>query len=279
MCLISHYTRLEAAESILQSMTLRLSLGSFLSANDPRETKYWHFNVPEINAVHDFQLLHEREISDRIKRNIGSLSFTRDTNAIEGCYRPRMWAQYAENHTGICIIFNRDRLLRSIHGTLDPIGRVYAENIEYFSPECDFDPMGHMNITRDDIIQENVNVIAEQIMEEPYRSFYFFRKHLDWQDEAEFRVLFKTNVNNDDTVRYEYFIPCLHAIEAVLFGVDCPDLGVLDPNNDRINEDTSYRIDQYNHIIDLCEEHSIDYHRVRWTNGVPETDPLPVVVL
>ena len=276
MCLISHYTRLEAAESILQSMTLRISLGSFLSANDPRETKYWHFDVPEIKATHDFQLLHEREISDRIKRNIGSLSFARDTNTIEGYYRPKMWAQYAENHTGVCIIFNRDRLLSSIHRTLNPIGRVYAENIEYFSPERDFDPRGCMNITRDDIIQENVNVIAEQIMEEPYRTFYFFRKHIDWQDETEFRVLFKIN---DNTAEREYFIPCLDAIETVLFGVDCPYHGALDPNNDRMNEDTSYRIAQYNHIIALCEEHSIDYHRVRWTNGVPETDPIPIAVL
>lgn len=99
MCL-SHYTTLDSASNILMHMTLKLSMGSLLRANDPRETKYWHFNV-KMGHTCNQQLLHERKISERIKQNIGTLSFALDSDHVPGYYKPRMWAQYAENHRGV----------------------------------------------------------------------------------------------------------------------------------------------------------------------------------
>ena len=64
---LSHYTTLEAAKAILGNMTLKLSMGAFLAANDPRETKYWHFNV-NMNATENHQLFHEHSISEQIKQ-------------------------------------------------------------------------------------------------------------------------------------------------------------------------------------------------------------------
>lgn len=37
------------------------------------------------------------------------------------------------------------------------------------------------------------------------------------------------------------------------------------------------RIRTYNHIIDICQDHQLISERVRWTNGIPGQDMLPVI--
>jgi hypothetical protein len=270
MCL-SHYTTLDSARHILTGMTLRLSIGSLLRANDPRETKYWHFNV-DMDSTRDRQLLHERRISERIKQNIGTLSFALDCDGVSGYYKPRMWAQYAENHRGVCIVFNQEALLQCIHSRLNSIGDVYTGRIQYFSPEPRFRRDDLSDITRNDIINENFHHIEQEIFgNEEHRNFYLFSKNIDWRDEAEYRILFRKN----HTIQVNtIYIPIQNAIRAVIFGVDSPCRSAV--MNNELSEPCE-RCEMYNGIISICNENSIPIERVRWTNGVPESDLYPVV--
>lgn len=250
-------------------MSLRISMGSFLNANDPRETKYWHFNVGMEHTVNR-QLYHERRISEKIKRKIGSLSFSRDIDSIPGYYRPRMWAQYAENNQGVCIVFNKDLLIESINKVLNPLGTVYESDIQYTPPRKEFLSDELTDINRSDIVNENVNKIEREIFDGPHRVAYLFRKHEDWNSEAEYRILFKAESEKQKPYIY---ISCSEAIEKIVFGVDCPA-----PHNqiNKVGEDTKERINLYNQIIDICKDNNVPFEKVLWTNGVPGQDPIHV---
>lgn len=65
---------------------------------------------------------------------------------------------------------------------------------------------------------------------------------MDWRDEVEYRILFRSNQH--------------HSIQ-----------------DDVIYRD---RCEMYNRIVSICNEKSICMERVRWTNGVPGLDPYPV---
>lgn len=268
---LSHYTTLEAAKAILGNMTLKLSMGAFLAADDPRETKYWHFNV-NMNATENHQLFHERSISEQIKQGIGSLSFIRDMKNIPGYYRPRMWAQYAENHRGICIVFNKRALLHCIHEYLDNQGVIYNGNVKYINHSESFRVGELTDITQDDIINENISKFESEIFQESHRTIYLFSKHKDWRDEAEYRIIFRRCAAIECR---EFCIPCRNAIEKIVFGVDSPDTHEQITRR-RLDEDISKRISRYNHTIDICQNQQLNFERIRWTNGIPGQDMLPV---
>lgn len=124
--LLFHYTSLNAACSILSSNKLRLS--NLTNLNDPLEfcrPNGFSFNGFEIDmkkAVRElYESLKERENKVRL------LSFCRDfftegewdnknnqsfsSNLIfKGWARTRMWAQYADNHRGVCLVFDKSEI-------------------------------------------------------------------------------------------------------------------------------------------------------------------------
>ncbi len=125
--LLFHYTSLNAACSILSSNKLRLS--NLKNLNDPLEfcrLNCFSFNGLEIDAMKKavkelYESLKERENKVRL------LSFCRDfftegewdnknnqsfsSNLIfKGWARTRMWAQYADNHRGVCLVFDKSEI-------------------------------------------------------------------------------------------------------------------------------------------------------------------------
>jgi hypothetical protein len=134
-----HYTNACAAVSILQSGSFRLS--SFKKSNDPKEVylalqKNCQFTVEENERFY-------RQFIDYYENNIRYMSCTVDSP--EECFSDeklkhylcgkgfnysRMWAQYAGNHTGVCICFNKEKIeerLRKQYGE----DKIYSEKIKY----------------------------------------------------------------------------------------------------------------------------------------------------
>ncbi len=119
-----HYTSEEVLiNHILPEKRLRFS--PFYETNDPHETKSWHFSMSddlevgmESQSSKDF-LKNQERFSDILKSQIKVLCFAQDNiedgwRYGKGTLKPRMWAQYAKNHTGACIIFNRTKLIDDI---------------------------------------------------------------------------------------------------------------------------------------------------------------------
>lgn len=170
--------------------------------------------------------------------------------------RPRMWAQYADNHRGVCILFDKIQLLKCVKEQVNQlhIGDVYHGAVDYFDGrETPNYAEDEFSLSIADIEDENSRLVEQQIFTLQHIQAYLFRKHSDWANEAEYRIL----IHKAPTYERKYAnIQCRNAIHTVVFGVDCPD-------NDWRQE-----------LSDLCEENRISYKGIRWTNGYPGDDPM-----
>ena len=271
--LIAHYTGLETvAHYILPREALRISMGSFLYFDDPKETKAWHFNV---NGEVSNQLFHERHISDEIKKHFGVICFSNGSERVEngfdfnrGDYKPRMWAQYGDNSKGVCLIFDRERIITLAHSQFENIGNVFSDDVRYFDVEGmpDFRD-DEVMLSQENILHESYNDIASMILEPEHRVPYFFLKHSDWEEEREFRIVVYMNNRPEDL-----YLCFSSALIGITFGCDCSPAEFAD--NSASEDELRKKLDAYHYVLDYCRSHRINCSRIRWTNGYPSTDPI-----
>lgn len=144
---VAHYTRADTAlEHVLPNGTLRL--GPLTATNDPRETKTWVFAVggspKSIAESEELRRLSKRngEYTQLLKRGCKVLCVSCDApnaqklKVTERCYgKARMWAQYAENHQGLCLVFDKALLAETIAESLGSRGKLVSGEVTYW----DFD--------------------------------------------------------------------------------------------------------------------------------------------
>lgn len=258
---VAHYTKLETAvDHILKNRSLRI--GPLISTNDPRETKMWQFSLGSLHANKNspssekLKELSKRNIDfNRILRNgYKVLCISQDAENVmkldfsERSYgKPRMWAQYAENHRGVCLLFDKQVL----HGTLESnFGRevLFCGALEY----GDFhdvrnkgwsENMDAFMLSGDDIVTEGLE-IAIQRHRDKYHDVFFFRKNKDWENETEYRWIIRGKTNDPE------FIPIEDSLRAILLGVDYP-------------------IERLPEIHEYCKNTNTSLSRILWHNGMP----------
>lgn len=249
---VYHYTKGETAvDYILPSLELRM--GSFQFVNDPREAKSWPFRfysrLSKLNEhfPHDYF----EEVSKYITQRSLVLCCSMDDPLVtedsedrslrSGFGHPRMWAQYADNHRGVCLVLDQQRLHENIVSCLS-LDSLYYGPVEYLSTTHGpvSDPgVGPYDITYwEDIYDYGLaNVIDSHIRR--FNKELFFTKHLEWRDEWEYRWVYRSDSSDPA------FIPIVDCLNAVLLGSDCP-------------KDISER------IIAICRTHSIPVYRAHW---------------
>ena len=89
-----------------------------------------------------------------------------------GYRKPRMWAQYANNSSGICLVIDKSLFLKAIGKLSSKYDYCFDDNIAYEEKLPDFTTSRHVK-----------NDVAT------YQKDLFFTKHLDWRDENEYRVV------------------------------------------------------------------------------------------
>jgi hypothetical protein len=185
---IYHYTRWECLLDIAQD---GLRLNSLDRMNDPRESKEWFLGITSGTADDTSRVW---RIAHDYRKLVRAATFCSDEHidgeeqkqpVRRGYARPRMWAQYAGNHTGVCIAFDRamlsERVADTFAGRLG--GWLVSGRVAYVTEQ------------KDDPAYQGVQVIgitAEQAVSRFYdqhRERIFLVKHTDWRDEAEFRFL------------------------------------------------------------------------------------------
>lgn len=228
-----HYTKLETLfEKILPSKLLRL--GPINTTNDPRETQEWFFEIIRHNEsdkmpnMIDNQYYKENlelsiKFSSEIKKGVKLLCFTKDdskevSSAFYGCgfQHPRMWAQYADNHRGVCIGFSSDKIINSAKKHLSKNGQFFFDSVEY-KDKSRIDMGGPFQIYEHEIRSQGIASAAEQMVMKYYKR-YFFRKHVDWLQEQEYRIVLR---NNDEC---EVFLPIENCIEHIIIGCEFPNV-------------------------------------------------------
>ena len=166
-----HYTKAESLFEILKSMQFKLSaidrLNDLNELNPLCEDDSWGIN-------------HIKTI-EFIKANCKIASFCRhyyrgrhrSSNVISAIDHPRMWAQYAEDNSGACIIIDEKTFLQENHSILSKI----------------FYKIDDIRYSRSLYSSKNkMTSNPKEFVKEKY-SHLFFKKHTDWKDEKERRLL------------------------------------------------------------------------------------------
>lgn len=197
---VYHYTRWERLLDIAQS---GFRLGPLASMNDPRESKDWYFSTGGPRGVPspDAKIL-DKEVADyKARVRIGSFSKdsmygNADNVGRRGYGHPRMWAQYAGNHTGVCVIFDRRKLDSAIRQRypVEQNAWIHCAEVEYIESARQ-DPANHV-----------IEVDEGQDVDVAVKNYFlhnghkvFFTKHIDWKDEQECRWVYYDDSGKPDT--------------------------------------------------------------------------------
>lgn len=182
---IYHYTKLSTAiEFILPSMTLRTN---FLNKmNGPKENQKWTFggiNVPyetlysDLDYEADSNKAHFDSMyrfGEEIKSKIQAICFVY-SDKYKGYENEMMWAQYAENHKGICLEIDTDLFIEENKH----IDIFKFQDINYSSKKNEW-VYWNRNLTK----EENI----EQHIKRDYEALFLSKSHY-WRKEYEKRLL------------------------------------------------------------------------------------------
>lgn len=248
-----HYTSLNSAfEHILHEGALKLS--PMHLTNDPRESKEWYFSVKKSPSLEDDQATWKDNdkinayLNMEIKKGCKLTCFSQDdeyttSNSDCGWAHPRMWAQYADNHRGICLAFDKTLLVSDAEKSLEGKGQLYYEKVTYLNYH-DLMKQNVFLLDSQAINKKALTHTVKQLIKEQYRQL-FFTKHSDWLQEREFRILLKDKEESPE------FIPIHNSIFAVIVGVDFPFAAYLPL------------------LRFYCHKYSIPVATTIWRNGMP----------
>jgi Protein of unknown function (DUF2971) len=262
--LLYHYTRPDSLDTILANGTLRLS--PYANTNDPREQKDWRpaFVMPatparpperwlDVGRTSAASLIDET--TDRhLRRGARLACFAHDRERLNdasvgtlfhrGWARARMWHQYASEHTGACLVFDRTELLESVdnriphqQGDLFTWGKV-AYRDQALTIPLSVPMLADVGV---EAALDNLSVRQGAV------EHLYLTKNTDWESEQEFRiVVIRWNVG-DKSVDEPIDVAFGNALRAVVFG-------------DRFTGDI---------VAMLADRPDVDALRCRWGDGVP----------
>ena len=188
--LVYHYTTRETAlEKILPSGKIMLNV--LEKTNDPRE--YIDRGVTVTGGSDDTKPFWKAValVKENRKDKTKVLCLTMDDTKHQrfglmrrGFARSRMWAQYGENHAGMCLVFDKKALEAEIEKIAISTEDCYFGPVVYtdqdFGIELNFNTMGETEAN----IQSGVDLYIRKNIQS-----LFFTKLLDWRDEMEYRAM------------------------------------------------------------------------------------------
>ena len=187
--LLYHFTSEESLFKIIENMTLKFSTFDNLNDLNEKEVNFGFTDSFFPLQIEQFIIEHCKMISftQDYQRNCRNSSYEKGIN------HPRMWAQYANNHQGACIVINENKFKEINKETLSK-GYKEIENVDYDS--WLFYGVSEENQNPKDFIMQNFKTI-------------FFKKHNDWQNENERRLFY---------IGDENFISINNCIEYICLG-------------------------------------------------------------
>lgn len=223
-----HYTSSDAAIlGILANRSIRMS--PFQGTNDLWESRpLWPNLEGELSRG---ESTHEDVASiwediDRYIRGYSKVAcFTQDwelpasvmqPEALRGWAHLSLWAHYGARHTGVCLRFDRDRLVAAFETARENAIHQFHGPIRYLRAEFGVGPHG---ISLEQAEEFGIDAVALRYAH-VHRDRVFFRKHADWASESEFRL-----VRTDLSTEPHYF-DITKALTGVVLGDAFP--------NDRI---------------------------------------------
>lgn len=254
--LLFHYTSLEAACNILSSNKLRL--GNLSNMNDPLEfcrPKGFGFNGVNLDigkAVRELETsLQERENKVRLIcfcrdffcqneewNNTQNQNFSSNLT-FKGWARCRMWAQYANNHKGVCLVFNKSEFdyefkkLANNHTKILELHKItYTNNLSELE-----------SAMTDEVNVKNHNKDFLHFYLDDERIEYLFQKCEDFRDENEYR--FALIDDTLDSPQKDYYFDFGTSLKAVILG------------------------EHFNPVLKFSLPNNIELFKIYWNCGMP----------
>lgn len=112
---------------------------------------------------------------------------------------PRMWAQYAEKNSGVCIVINKEKLSKRAK---DLFPEIAHKPVTYYDWTTGFPISEEVFLKQIKIIKRNPNsFFAANFTHDnsDFANYYFFSKFSDWATENEYRFVIPSN---DSSVLY-----------------------------------------------------------------------------
>lgn len=257
-----HYTSADIAlKYIIANRTLQL--GSYVGTNDPKESKVWEFNLGT-NGASDLGSYKMTEMSEwlsvALKGKAKIACFSMDSRELSGNHlqdifrrgfsKPRMWAQYGDKHAGVCLVFDRKRLIELVEEEFSLKHLVLSGPVTYTNREVIpnfYDPDDQQYTINLDHLEK---VGREAYVKDHLRTHYkrlFFEKMEDWRDESEWRfVVFSKSSKN-------CYLDYKDSLVGIVFGENASEKDIQD-------------------IVDATETWGIRCMGLKWKNCSPWYD-------
>lgn len=215
-----HYTSSDAAIlGILANRSIRMS--PFQGTNDLWESRPLYPSLEGELSCHESaggDLFSVWEDVDRYIRGYSKVAcFTQDwelpdsvmqPDALRGWAHLSLWAHYGAGHTGVCLRFDRDRLVAAFEDAKGDAVHQFHGPVQYRRAEFGVGPYG---ISLEQAEEFGIDAVAIRYAQ-VHRDRVFFRKHADWASESEFRL-----VRTDLSTEPHYF-DITHALTGVVLG-------------------------------------------------------------
>jgi len=229
--------------------TMKLKLSLFKDTNDPREYKERFFGFigfSYLPSVREAKKL-SKKINQIIRNEYRVACFCSNYPPImilenrkdledphatrEGWNKSRMWSQYGDNHAGACVVFSK-RSLKEIFSHECTSDQLYSyERVSYLQNY----EIHHESLTLngDRLANEGEEKYLKDFISSNFDHIYF-EKHIDYRDEAEYRVVIHDPLSKLETINIktalkgviwgdkisEVVLPCLHK-ECNRLSIDC----------------------------------------------------------
>lgn len=217
-----HYTTSDIAfDKILPDGKLLLS--PLEKMRDPLENKRWLFIAaaltPEQQAFNESYLRFDL-FANNILKQARLLSLTTDADEVveerldfnsgRGWSSASMWERYADQHRGVCLVFDKQSLVEAVSKSLVDQGFPMPYN-----KAVSYTPAGPREkvLGRDDLDGEVTLQRVARHVEERHAD-YFYTKSLDWQFEREYRLV----VTQPDELEGDVLVDFGESLIAVITG-------------------------------------------------------------
>lgn len=217
--MLYHYTSLATAiEMILPNMRLRM--GRYSQTNDPLEIQKWPMIATQSggggsNTDAFWRSAHHSwDFAEHVHSRLRVLCLSSDA---EDATRPedrgyallRMWAQYGEKHTGVCLALAQELLHSAVSRSVKSPSRLWNHSIDYRRLSEPLRTAAYaLEVGQDEgELYEHFQRHHEELM---------FVKAQDWRDEREYRWVYLADRDED-----EIYIPIDACLKEVIVGQEC----------------------------------------------------------
>jgi Protein of unknown function (DUF2971) len=200
---------------------------------------------------------YNRELREQLQQKCKLLCLTEDqpVHRLElerwafrrGWGRARMWAQYADSHSGACLILDQ-AALRAAAQDVDGVMSLFDGPVQYLDQPIT------IIVSYLDFRQLGAQGVIDKLLRSGTRDNLFFVKNTDWATESEYRFVL---VTADDQAR---FVTIADTLKGIVIGEAFPDFEAT------VLKDRLGRIG----LADL------PVGRCHWMNGAPQILPFQV---